>query len=120
MEQTPLRDYKPEISKYPLVEVFSAWLKTVDLSKLTSDMYKLLMATHEYNISGFHPGKHKMSDDQKRAVMLLQQDNFVVLSLRDQLDYYGQIVRSEFRKSVDELTTQTEILAKSESGNTGK
>ena len=101
MEQTPLRDYKPELVNYPLPQVFSAWLEAVDLSKLASDMYKLLLATSEYNTSGLNYDKYKMSDEKKQAAMLLQQGDYIVLSLREQLDYYGQIVLSEFRKSVE-------------------
>jgi len=53
-----------------------------------------------------------MSDEQKRAHLLLEVDNYVILSLREQIDYYTQIVQSEFRKSVDELTNQAEALVK--------
>ena len=117
MEQVPLRDYKPEFVNYPLIQVFNAWLEAVDLSKLTSDMYKLLLATSEYNTSGLHLDKHKMSDEQKQAVMLLRQNDYIVLSLREQLDYYNQIVMSEFRESVEELTVQAGKTAAHESGD---
>jgi transcriptional regulator with XRE-family HTH domain len=114
LEQIPLRDYKPVFMAYPLVEVFSAWLETVDLPTLTNDMYKLLMVTSEYNTSGLHPEKYMMSDQQKQALMLLEGDNYVVLSLRDQLDYYDQIIQSAFRESVGKLTDQAAFLAHSD------
>ena len=120
MEQAPLRDYKLALVNYPLSQVFSAWLEAVDLSKLTSDMYKLLLATSEYNTSGLNSDKYKMSDEQKQAAMLLQQEDYIVLSLREQLDYYNQIVQSEFRKSVDELTVQAGKTATHEGANTEK
>jgi len=53
-----------------------------------------------------------MSDDQKQGLMLLDANNYFILTLREQLDYYNQNVQSEFRKSVDELTNHAEILAK--------
>jgi len=112
LEQRPLRDYRSELSSGPLPMVLSAWIETVDLSRLMANMYKLLMATAEYNLSGLHPDKYMMSDELKQALMLLEADNYVVLSLREQLDYYDQIVQSEFRKSVDELTNQAEKLVK--------
>ena len=37
---------------YPLIKVFSAWLEAVDLHTLTGDIFKLLMATNEYNAAG--------------------------------------------------------------------
>jgi len=52
------------------------------------------------------------SDEQKRALFLPEADNYVVLPLREQLDYYAQIVQTEFRKSVDELKNQAEALEK--------
>ena len=79
---------------------------------MTSDMYKLLMATNEYNASGLHPEKHSMGDGQKQALMLLEADDYVVLSLREQLDYYGQRIQSEFRKSIGDLADQAAVLAR--------
>jgi len=120
IEQAPLRDYKPELVNYPMTQVFNAWLESVDLSKLTSDMYKLLLATCEYNTSGLNPDKHKMNDEQKQAVMLLQQSDYIVLSMREQLDYYNQIVLSEFRKSVEELAVQARKMAMHDDRNNGE
>ena len=113
LEQSPLRDYEPGFSGYPLTHVFSAWLESVGLSELMGCIYKLIIATGEYNTSGLHPEKYIMSDEQKMAVMLLQDDNYVVLPLREQLDYYEHTVLSAFRESVDELTKQAADLARS-------
>jgi len=55
-----------------------------------------------------------MNDELNQALLLLEADNYVVLPLQEQLDYYAQIVQSEFRKSVDELTNQAEELARND------
>ena len=44
--------------------------------------------------------------------MLLEADDYVVLSLREQLDYYGQQVQSEFRRSIDDLADQAAALVR--------
>jgi len=120
LEQEPLHDYKPGFAVYPLPQVFSAWLETVDLSALTCSMYKLLMATAEYNTSGLHPEKHMMNDEQKRAVLLLGQGDYVVLPLHEQLGYYEQTVQSEFRRSIDSLSDQAERIAEGDEDRTGE
>ena len=84
----------------------------MDLSKLMGNMYKLLIATAEYNTSGLHPEKYMMSDEQKQALLMLEEDSYIVLSLREQIDYYTQIVQSELRKSANELTNRAETLVK--------
>ena len=77
-----------------------------------SCMYKLIIATGEYNTSGLHQEKYIMIDEQKIAVMLLQDDNYVVLPLREQLDYYEHAELSAFRESVDDLIRQAADLAR--------
>jgi len=72
LEQRPLRDYKPEFNFCSLHMVLSAWIETVDLSKLMGNLYKLLMATAEYNTSGLSPEKYIMSDEQKRVLYCLK------------------------------------------------
>ena len=63
-----------------------------------------------------NPEKHKMGDEQKRALLLLEDSNYVVLSSQEQLDYYSQRVQSEFRKSVGGLVDHAEALARSDDG----
>ena len=116
LEQKQLRDYTPEFIAYPLSQVFSAWLEAVDLSKLIGDLYKLLTATFEYNTSGPDPEKHLLDDEEKQALMLLENGNYVVLSLQEQLDYYSQIAQAEFNNSVGKLSDQAENIAKTGNG----
>jgi hypothetical protein len=119
-EQAPLHYYRSEFVKYPQVKLFSTWLEAMDLPALASDMYKLLMATCEYNTSELHPEKYMMSDQQKQARMLLEEGNYIVLSLRDQLDYYDQIIQSAFRESVGKLADQAAFLARNDKTDTGE
>jgi len=107
IDLSPERDYKPMFMNYPLPEVFSDWLESVDLSELIRDLYMLIMTTAEYNTSGLRPEKYKMNDEQKMAAFqLLQDGNYIVLSLRDQSEYYSQLLRTEFDKSLSEIMSQ--------------
>ena len=112
MVYAPLRDYKPEIVMEPLNEIFSLWLELVNLTDLTGGMYKLVMATKDFNTSGLRPERYKLSDSQKDSILQLQEGDYVVLSLQEQLGYYAQTVQTEFQKSIDMLTIEAERMAK--------
>lgn len=50
--------------------------------------------------------------------MLHKQNDYIVLSLRECIDYFEQLVYVEFRKSVDWITSKAEKIAGNADGDT--
>ena len=114
VEQNFLQDYKVTIKSEPLLDMFSSWLEAVDLSKITSDIYRLLNVTLSYNQSGKNPEKHMLKDREKEAVLLLQEKEYVVLSLSEQLAFYKQSSVGKFNDSIERMIDEVISISSEE------
>jgi transcriptional regulator with XRE-family HTH domain len=103
MEQNFLDGFKLTTQMEPLADMLSSWIEAVDLSKLLSDLYRVVRVCMEYSQSGKHPERYELDAKDKKAIWDVQDMGYVVLSLSEQLDFYMQSAAEVFRKSVDRL-----------------
>ncbi len=111
MEQRFVGDYKFTLSDEPLIGMFSDWIETVDLQKLMSDLWKVVLATVRYNESGKHAENYKLDAEEKDAIYAVEQKGYMMLGLNEQIEFYRQAAIEEFRKTADKLADEAKLIA---------
>ena len=101
-EQNPESDYKI-VGKptEPLPEMFSDWIESVDLSLLTSDMWRMICTGIAAQDSGWNNEKYKLSQAQKYAISDLKEHGYVTLSMTQQASFFSGSATEAFRRSLD-------------------
>ncbi len=110
MEQNFVDDYKLSVKMEPLVDMFSDWIESVDLSELLSALYRAAMVSMQYTESGKNVERYKLEAEDKQAIWGLQDKGYIVLSLSEQLNFYTQSAIGVFQKSVKKLMDEANKL----------
>ena len=107
-EQNPENDYKitgkPD---EPLPEMFSKWLEFVDLSLLTSDMWRMVCSTVSAQDSGWNNERYKLGQAQKDAIWDLKEHGYVTLSMTQQVSFFSGSATETFNRALDNMINET-------------
>ena len=107
-EQNPESDYKI-VGKptEPLPDMFSDWLEAVDLSLLTSDMWRMVCAGIAAQDSGWKHEKYELNQAQKDAVCDLKERGYVTLSMTQQVSFFSGSAVEAFKRALDSMVDET-------------
>ena len=107
-EQNPESDYRITAKPAePLPEMFSKWLESVDLSLLTSDMWRMLHSTVSAQDSGWNKEKYILEQKQKDAIWDLKEHGYIVLSMTQQVSFFSGSATETFNRSLDSMINET-------------
>jgi len=110
-EQNPENDYKITATPAePLPDMFSKWLEAVDLSLLTSNMWRMLISTISAEDSAWNNERYKLSQAQKDAMWDLKQHGYVTLSMTQQVSFFSGSATEAFNRALNDMINETIAL----------